>query len=54
MARARGLGPRGREFESRVPEITFARVAQLVEQRPEKPLVSGSSPLSGTTPYCIV
>ncbi len=21
MARARGLGPRGREFESRVPEI---------------------------------
>lgn len=31
MARARGLGPRGREFESRIPEIIFAKVAQSVE-----------------------
>lgn len=32
MARARGLGPRGREFESRVPEMYITMIYFIQEQ----------------------
>ena len=47
LARAPGLGPGGRRFESCHPDsYKYARVAQLVERDLAKVEVAGSSPVS--------
>ena len=47
LARAPGLGPGGRRFESCHPDsYKYARVAQLVERDLAKVEAAGSSPVS--------
>ena len=47
LARAPGLGPGGRRFESCHPDFyKYARVAQLVERDLAKVEAAGSSPVS--------
>ena len=51
MARASAFQAEGRGFESRLPLIRNAHVAQTVEHILGKDEVGGSSPLVGLTTY---
>ncbi len=48
LGRALGLGPRGRRFESCLPDHLFGALAQLGERLPCTQEVSGSIPLGST------
>lgn len=47
--RARGLGPRGRRFESCIPDHFYVSVAHLVERLTSNQEAAGSSPVTHTT-----